>query len=134
MNSLKQQIGRPYDRRTIINNEFRSAPWWASHLKTFKLALWNQLDASELQLSNGEWLRHAVDLAVMFPLMEMSGSHQCFIPDVVYLYNSSRPDSISNTRQSSLKREDKLVRAMPIRQPLLALPVSSGKLSDSRSD
>lgn len=134
MNSLKQRIGRPYDNLTIINNAFRGAPWWASHLKTFKLALWNQLDPSELQSSNGEWFQQAVDLAVMFPLMEMAGFHQCFIPDVVYLYNSSRPDSLSNARRSGQKNEDELVRAMPVRQPLLALPVSSGKLNNGRND
>ena len=134
MNSLKQRIGRPYDHRTILNNAFRSAPWWASHLKTFKLALWNQLDASELQSSNGEWFQQAVDLAVMFPLMEMAGFHQRFIPDVVYLYNSSRSDSVSNTQRSSQKKEDKLLRVMPARQPLLALPVFSGKLNNGGSD
>lgn len=72
-------------------------------------------------------------LAVMFPLMEMSGFHQRFIPDVVYLYNSSRPDNISNTRRSVQKQEDEFVRAMPVRQPLLALPISSRKLNNGTS-
>ena len=125
VNSKKQRIGRPYDNRVILNNTFRSAPWWASHLKTFKLALWRKIDVSDLQTPDGRWLRIVGDLPVMFPLMEMSGFRQRFIPDILYCYNDSRLDSVTNTaKRSALEKEEDYVRAMPARQPLLSLPIS----------
>lgn len=128
VNSRKQQCGRPYEQRVIFSNAFRRAPWLASHLKTFKIALWRQLQKSDLQTAEGSWFRAAVDLAVMFPLLEMAGPRQQFIPDVLYLYNSDHASSISNTKRELQHREGTELRARPSRQRLRSLPITTGSL------
>jgi glycosyltransferase involved in cell wall biosynthesis len=44
----------PYDSKVILNNTFRSNPWLASHLKTFKFKLWQQLDMNIFQIKQKE--------------------------------------------------------------------------------
>lgn len=83
------QLGlcRPYKTNEI--ESVRSAPFAASHLKTFYVGLFRKISESDLVFSD------AADLAIMLPMLEMARSHFQFIPDVLYLSNSrvERDDS-----------------------------------------
>ena len=74
----------------IQNKSFRKQPWSASHLRTFYAALFKKIKLEDL-LYEGEFFPMASDLAMMFPMLEMSGNHAHFIKEVLYLYNRSNP-------------------------------------------
>ena len=67
---------------------YRIARWRASHIKTFKYGLFNQLKKKHFQDEHGEWLKVCSDLALMFPLMEMAGEKKvAHIDKPLYVYN-----------------------------------------------
>ncbi len=72
----------------IRNNAFREYPWCTTHLRTFYAGLFHKIKIDDL-LHEGEFYPMAWDLAMMWPMLEMSGWHSRFIPDVLYIYNIS---------------------------------------------
>lgn len=76
----------PYDWSKAVRHQ----PWYASHLRTFRAGLFQRLNPSDLQDADGCWLSRCVDLAVMFPLLEMAGADRVmFCPEVLCVYNSA---------------------------------------------
>lgn len=68
----------------------RAAPWKGTHLKCFKAGLFKRIRLEHLKLPSGEWIPHARDLALMFPLLEMAGpKRRAHVAEVVYVYNWS---------------------------------------------
>ncbi len=61
--------------------------WRATHLKTFRAGLVQQLDPSDLKNEQGEFCDLAIDRAVMYPLLELAGARQLFIHQILYVYN-----------------------------------------------
>ncbi len=79
--------GRPGFAAEYTTPHFRSAPWLATHLKTFKAGLFAKLTAEDLQ-HDGKWIPMAADQAVMLPLLELAGSGRfAFIRDPLVVYN-----------------------------------------------
>ena len=74
----------------IEANVFRRYRWCTSHLRTFYAWLYKKINYQDL-MYNGKWLQMAGDLAIMFPMLEMSGKRQAFISDVLYEYNYTSP-------------------------------------------
>ena len=70
----------------IQTNTFRQHRWLTTHLRTFYAGLFHKIKKEDLLL-DGEFFSMAGDLAHMFPIVEMAGSHSRFIPDVLYVYN-----------------------------------------------
>lgn len=81
-------------------NKFRKN-WIFSHLKTFKHKLYKKINDKDLRDSNNNYYKSATDLAVMYPMLEMSGGKFKCINDVLYIYNKSHPES--NHNQNSKK-------------------------------
>jgi hypothetical protein len=92
----KRGISAPY----FPGEDVRRVEWRASHLKTFRAGLFRAIPQSELQLQeagpkvNGiigkgpHWLSRAIDMAVMFPAIELAGLDRCrYLRDVIYVYN-----------------------------------------------
>jgi hypothetical protein len=68
--------------------DVRKAPWKATHLKCFRAGLFKRIKHEHLQLPSGEWLPHARDLALMFPLLEMAGpARTAHVQEEIYVYN-----------------------------------------------
>lgn len=103
-----------YPQETIDSMKYREDPQWrASHLRTFKYGLWKRIKTEDLQNSKGEYYMYGWDLAIMFPLLEMSGNRQEYISEHLYVYNRSNPlncDKINHQLQLS---EDREVRQQP---------------------
>lgn len=81
-----------YDSFVVNNNLFRDVPWKASHLRTFKKKLWQNISPQDL--IDPETNKHyevAWDLAFMFPMLEMAGSRSQHISDLLYVYNKENP-------------------------------------------
>lgn len=77
----------------------RKVDWRASHFRTFKYKIWRHVDHKYLKTSDGEYIRVAGDLAIMYPLLEMCGKHRVrYIPEKIYTYNQETPCSDSKIR------------------------------------
>lgn len=74
----------------ILKNAFREYDWVTTHLRTFYAGLFQKIRKEDL-LYNLDFFPVTADLAVMFPLLEMSGIHSRFIPDTLYVYNIATP-------------------------------------------
>ena len=92
----------------IENNSFRNYEWCASHIRTFKYHLWQNINLEDLFDTTGEFYKMAGDLAHMFPLLELAGNKSKYISDILYVYNKSNPLNdykINNPYQVSLEKE-----------------------------
>lgn len=69
-------------------NNYRRSPWTTSHLRTFYAKLFKKINPFDL-LYKDEFYKVAWDLAIMYPMLEMSGNHARFIPEILYIYNTA---------------------------------------------
>lgn len=103
--------------------DFRNVEWRATAVRTWKKWLWDLIDDRDLRDEKGDYLPVAEDLAVMLPMLEMSGTSKAkHIPQTLMLYNRANPASVGNIKRSELERLAAYVRSKPRYQPLLAKP------------
>lgn len=112
---------KPFPKSVIFNNSFRKHEWVSSHLKTFYAGLFKQIRKEDL-CYKGSFMPMGGDLALMMPMLEMSGKHTRFISEIMYLYNRSNPlsDHIINLPLQSECAN--YVRGLPKYKKLKALP------------
>jgi glycosyltransferase involved in cell wall biosynthesis len=77
-------------KHVVHTNTMRKHAWVSSHLRTFYAGLFHEIKLEDL-LYKGRFLPMGGDLAFMFPMLEMAGSHCAYVKDVLYLYNRSNP-------------------------------------------
>lgn len=90
INLSNRQIGKfssQVPELVVKNNIYRQSPWCTSHLRSYKLGLLKNIQNSDIIDTDGEYYKAAGDLAIMFPLLEMSGERAHFIKDVLYIWN-----------------------------------------------
>jgi len=109
--SSKGVQGKKYPGLIRKLNLFRQYFWYASHLKTFRHDLWLSIDQQDFIDKNGQYFFVASDLALMFPMLEMSGSRQEFISEILYVYNDKNP--IGDHR---IRRKEQILAAKQIRK------------------
>jgi len=98
--------------KVLLGGRVRRYPWRSSHLRSFYAGLFQKIHKEDL-LWEGKFLPMGVDLAVMFPLLEMSGSHARYVDKVLYLYNRANP---LNNCKIDLRLQQQLgqhIRALP---------------------
>src|SRR5205823_1838336 len=85
-----------YDEGTT---DFRHAEWLATAVRTWKKWLWDLIDDKDLRDEKGEYFSVVEDLAVMLPMLEMSGTSRAqHIPDILMLYNRANPACVGNIK------------------------------------
>lgn len=95
-------------------SDFRRAKWLATAMRTWKKWLWDLIDDKDLRDKNGEYFSVVEDLAVMFPMLEMSGiSRVKHIADILVLYNRANPACVGNTKRSEMERIAQYLRGKP---------------------
>ena len=109
--SSKGVQGKKYPWLIRNFNLYRKYFWYASHLKTFRHDLWLSINSNDLLDKNGQYLAVASDLAIMFPMLEMAGNRQEFIPDLLYVYNDQNPIS-----DHKIRRKEQILVAKEIRR------------------
>ena len=109
--SSKGVQGKKYPLFIRKLNLYRKYFWYASHLKTFRHDLWLGLNPKDLLNKNGKFFSVASDLAIMFPLLEMSGNRQEFVREILYVYNDKNPIS-----DHKIRRKEQILSAKEIRQ------------------
>jgi glycosyltransferase involved in cell wall biosynthesis len=100
----------PYSKEVINTNSYRDDVWRASHLRTFKYTLWKKVKQEDLKDSNGNFYRMAWDLAIMFPMLEMSGGKFKSFKDIMYCYNVNNPINDHKTDHRLQLSLDKEIR------------------------
>ena len=83
-NKIIKQSSFPKD--VINKNMFREYKWCASGLRSYYVWLFKKIKKEDL-CYDGEFLSVCHDLAIMYPMFEMSGHKIKFIPDVLYIAN-----------------------------------------------
>jgi glycosyltransferase involved in cell wall biosynthesis len=102
----RTKTSRPYPPDAIVRN-YR---WQASHLKTFKSALWDKLPIEHLK-HNGSWLPAASDVAIMLPMMEIAGLDRCrHVHQTIYHYRDHTPQTCNRNLQ---RKCEAIIRAKP---------------------
>lgn len=80
----------------ISKNSFRdNINFGASHLKTFKFKLFNKINKKDL-MTDDKYIKTATDLAMMFPMLEMSRYKFKCIDKPLYIYTKDNPNSFHN--------------------------------------
>ena len=88
------------------NKTFRNVKGFPfSHLKTFKYKLYKNLNHDDLK-KDGEYIRSATDLAIMYPLLEMAGTKIKCINDVLYNYTYDHGESLHNDFEKKKKQTE----------------------------
>jgi len=78
-------------QEVIANCSYRESEWVTTHLKSFYAWLFKGIKAEDLMYDD-EFFDSTGDVAMMFPMLEMaSKNHIQFIPDILYVYNTSNP-------------------------------------------
>jgi len=104
----KGQFAKQVPKEVIDKNLYRESPWMTSHLRSCKYKIWKNVNPGDLKNSNGEFYPMAGGLAMMFPLLEMSGDRALFISDPLIVYNRSNPmneDKVNHALQMSIEHE-----------------------------
>ena len=109
--SSKGVHGKKYPWLIRRFNLYRKYFWYASHLRTFRHDLWLSVNPNDLKNKNGQYFSVAWDLAIMFPMLEMSGNRQEFLKDLLYVYNDLNPIS-----DHKIRRKEQISAAKEIRR------------------
>lgn len=102
-----------YPDSVVQTNSFRKFRFLASHLRTFKFKLWQNVKEQDLQDEDGNYFQTAWDLAMMFPMLEMCGNRFSFIEDVLYVYNNKNPLNDYKIYQQLQIKTDMMLRMKP---------------------
>lgn len=100
------QVGlcRPLSKEVLQKKNFREVPFTFSHLRTFKHKIWKLIEDSDFRDDKGNYFKTAWDLAILYPLLEMTGGESCkFINDFLYVYNMDNPlnDSVAHKQSQT---------------------------------
>ena len=102
----RTKTSKPYPHGANV----RTHKWHGSHLKTFKVKLWNRLPLDCLK-HQGAWLPAASDLAIMLPMMELAGLERCrHIRDTIYYYRDKTPYTCNKKLQ---RKCEAIIRSKP---------------------
>jgi glycosyltransferase involved in cell wall biosynthesis len=91
----RKGFARPYTESEFLN--LRTSPFIASHLRTFKYTCFKEISNQDSEFNcfkdkNGDYLKAAPDVAIMFPVMEIAGFERVkYIDKILHLYNFHNP-------------------------------------------
>lgn len=101
----------------IARNAIREYDWVTTHLRTYKAFLFHKIKKEDL-LYEGEFFPMACDLAIMYPILEMAGTHSKFISEILYIYNRATPINDNKTNVRLQLHLDCVIHQMAKYQPL----------------
>lgn len=106
----------------IATNSFREDPYWySSHLKTFYAELFHRIQAEDFIDQDKKFFSMASDVAFMFPMLEMAGTHSKFVSEILYVYNLDNPLSDHTMDRSYQLNLDVMIRKKTKYHPLQEL-------------
>ncbi len=94
----------------IEGNLYRESQWLSSHLRSYKMFLLQKISTEDIKDSDGNFFRAAGDLAIMFPLLEMSGYHAKYVKEILYIWNDLNELNEHKTKRKSQLELEKTIR------------------------
>lgn len=107
------QFSKQIPEVIVKNNMFREFEWCTSHLRTFKSFLFKSIKKQHLCDLSGNFYTITGDLAIMFPMLEMSSERSFYIDKILYIWNdlnSLNDHKKDNTLQVKTEME---IRKLP---------------------
>lgn len=83
-------ICHPMPSEVIAAKNYRTQPWFTSHLRTFYAGLFKKINEKDLR-HNGDFFSVTWDQAFIFPMLEMAHGRIKFIDKILYVYNQANP-------------------------------------------
>ena len=83
------EFSKPIPSEVIQERAYRKHRWCTSHLRSYRLGLFSKINKKDLVDWLGRYYRSATDLALTFPMLEMSGPRARFVEEVLYVYNDA---------------------------------------------
>lgn len=111
-------ICHPMPEAIVAAHNYRSQPWFTSHLRTFYAGLFKRVKEHDLRDEEGNFYAVTWDQAFMFPMLEMANGKIKFIDDILYIYNQANP---LNDYKQHLRRQlycERMIRGKQPYQPL----------------
>jgi glycosyltransferase involved in cell wall biosynthesis len=91
---------------------FRGHRYLATQVRTWKKWLWDLIDDRDLRDAEGQYFRVTGDQAVMFPMLEMSGTQRAkHIPAILMIYNRATPHSDDKTKYHEMRENEAYIRS-----------------------
>jgi len=93
-----------YSKEEFSN--IRKSPFRVSHLRTFRAGIYQKIQEQDTDFacmkdSSGEFYKMTYDVAIMFPILEMSGPDKVIFNDtILYIYNRNNPISDDRVNQA----------------------------------
>jgi glycosyltransferase involved in cell wall biosynthesis len=109
---------------------YREYQWVTSALRTFYAGLFKCIRLQDF-LNRGQFFSTTCDLAIMFPMLEMAGSHVRFIDEVLYIYNSEVASNDHTKFPIDQRHNDLTIRVLPKYDLLEEPPYSKKRTNDS---
>lgn len=119
-NKNKKGFCKPIPAEVIASNSIRDISWRTSHPRTFYAGLFQLINLEDLYYE-GSFLPKCVDVATMFPMIEMAGEHIRFISEILYIYNDANPLSYHHD-PSHQRQIESYLRTLPRYQKLESRP------------
>ncbi len=85
-NKRRGKFSEQIPEEIILKNAYRRYKWCTSHLRTFKSFLFKKINENDLK-KDGRFFTITGDLAIMFPMLEMSGHRSHYIHEILYVWN-----------------------------------------------
>lgn len=92
-------------------NNFRQLPWTSSHLRTFKVKVFRQINYKDVIDPETNWFfTNAGDVVLFSPMMEIAGENQIkWVDDINYVYNI---ETDLNEHKTSLNKTNRIVNML----------------------
>jgi glycosyltransferase involved in cell wall biosynthesis len=119
------QIGlqQPFTEEFLRKKIFREGPWVFSHLRTFKYKLWHHVQDQDLRDSTGQYYKTAWDLAMIYPMLEMTGGTGVkFMQEILYVYNMDNPLNDHTAHTESQNTNAHYIRQLPPYEQKISSP------------
>jgi glycosyltransferase involved in cell wall biosynthesis len=96
--SFRQSNGKPswfpaYPLRVLHDGGVRNYRFCATHLRTFKRFLFDQLTDADFLDDDGTWFMTAGDVALYLPMLDLARERALHVEEVLYIYNVDNPAS-----------------------------------------
>ena len=88
-----------YPEEVVEKNLYREDDWRASHLRTFKKKLWDNIDQQDFIDDDGEYYKTAYDQAMMLPMVEMARDRAKYISEILHVYNRANVINVDKQKQ-----------------------------------
>ena len=73
--------------------------------KTFKYKLYKKIDHNDLKDKENNYFKSATDLALMYPMIEMSNGRFKCVNEILYVYNHFHSESNHNNSTKKQKQQ-----------------------------